>query len=280
MPLFGKKSTRTLVQGADVAPTPSSTPSRAAKKSRQKREKKPKVPRASGNNSRKRIAGSRALLAVGCLLLAAAAVLLLHRHYRALNVTTTVVRLREDVAAGTELTRDMLAVTETGVLGLPDGVLRSLDEANGMVATSDLLAGEFLYRARIVAAEAYEGTTDDVKDLTDGMSLVTVEFPSTSAGIGGVLRGGDRVAVYEVAEREDRSGYEVRKRIYSLYVCDVLNSALESLDALDAKAAEKPDGNYDFRPACVVVRCTEEQAQILLQLEAEKSMHFAMQGGG
>lgn len=76
--------------------------------------------------------------------------------------------------------------------------------------------------------------TKKSKGLSGSNCLVTIEFPTASAGVASVLRAGSVVDIYECSLQEDRST-AVSKCLSGLYVYDVLNQKLEPLDALDEK---------------------------------------------
>ena len=89
---------------------------------------------------------SKAFLGSICLVLAAAiAFLLLPRFYASQSATINVVRVTQDVPAGTVITSTMLITTEAGAYGLPEKVVTSEDEAVGKVATETLYTGEMLW---------------------------------------------------------------------------------------------------------------------------------------
>ena len=220
---------------------------------------------------------NKIFLGAVCILLAAViAFAVLPLFYRSQSRTETVVRLTEDVPAGTVLTARMLAETEVGAFGLPDKIARSKDAVLGSVAVENLHAGEYLWEDRILSEEAYRvKAAADNRGLAKSSCLVTVEFPTASAGIAGILRAGDVVDVYGCTQDEERN-YTVERSLSSLYVYEVMNTKLESLTELDQRIAELPEeeNSYDLQPAFVVFRCTEQQARILIRLEAEKALHL------
>ena len=68
------------------------------------------------------------------------------------------------------------------------------------------------------------------------MNLVTIEVPSGSAGVAGVLRAGDLADVYEYRVTENEEGEKeaaAALRMRGLYVQDVLNRNMQSLSELD-----------------------------------------------
>ncbi len=217
------------------------------------------------------------------MLAAAIAFLILPRLYKSQSATESILRIVKDVPAGTVITGDMITVSEVGAFGLPADVLRDKEDAVGMVAIETLYAGEYLNGKRLMSAADYAASEESrKKGLKGGMNLVTIEFPSYSAGVAGVLRAGDTVDVYEYKTEENEDGEKVsyaELSMIGLYVCDVLNRNMQSLNELDAlKAALPEDDNtvYDFAPAYVVFRCTTSQIVKLIELERADTLHLTL----
>ncbi|NCB26031.1 MAG: hypothetical protein EOM62_11260 [Bacteroidia bacterium] len=223
---------------------------------------------------------SKAFLGGVCLVLAAAiAFLLLPRFYASQSATVNVVRVMQDVPAGTAITSAMLTTAEAGAYGLPEKVVTSEDEAVGKVAAETLYAGEMLWQGRLMSEEDYLASEEArTKGLSTGVCLVTLELPSASSGIAGVLRAGYIVDVYECSVSGD-SSYSITKCLSSMFVYDVLNSKMESLNELDTKqdaAQAENETSYDYKPAYVVFRCSEDQAQTLIRLERAKTLYLTL----
>ena len=223
---------------------------------------------------------SKLFIGLICLFLAAViSFLLLPRFYAARSSVRNVVRVNEDIPAGTVITADMLSLSEVGAYGLSEKAMEKIGDAVGLVALGDLYTGEYLWSERITTAEEYQKQAEEkTRGLSGSNCLVTIEFPTASSGIASVLRAGCIVDVYECMEMEDRST-SVNKCLVDLYVYDVLNQKLESLDALDKKledAIVEDDTNYDFIPKYVVFRCSELQAQTLIRLEKMDALHLTL----
>lgn len=227
---------------------------------------------------------SKLFIGILCIVLAAAAAfLLLPKFFESQAATETVIRVKQDIPAGTVLTASMVTNSEVGSFGLSDSVLRSDTDVIGMVATENLYSGEYLMANRVVGEADYEAqVVARTKGVGNGNCLITIEFPSSSAGIAGVLRSGNAVDVYEYSETENEDGETVKtvsKVISNLYVFDVMNSSLDSLDDIDEMKTQLPEGDttsFDFAPAFVVFRCTQAQAKTLICLERNDSMHLTL----
>ena len=225
---------------------------------------------------------SKLLLGVLCLLLAAVvAFVLLPKLYASKAETVTAVKLASDVPSGTMLTEEMLSTAQVGAYGLPGSVVRSAEDAVGKVAVEPMYAGEFLTETRLVTEEEYNTLElSRTKGLESGNCLVTIKLPGASSGVASVLRSGNLVDVQEWVKGEDKA-VTVKKVLSSMYIYDVLNGKLQSLSALDkqkAEAAEEAD--FDFEPKYIVFRCTDAQAQVLIRLEHEESLHLTLQRAG
>lgn len=231
-----------------------------------------------------RLFRNKLFIGIICIVLAAAvAFLLLPQFFESQAATETVIRVKQDIPAGTTITSAMITNAEVGAFGLSEKVIRAGAEVVGMVAAENLYSGEYLIENRVVAAADYKSQTDArTKGIGNGICLITVEFPSSSAGIAGALRAGNTVDVYEYTETEDEEGETIKsagKVITGLYVYDVMNSSLDSLDDIDALKAQLPEGDttsFDFAPAYVIFRCTQSQAKTLICLERNNSMHLTL----
>ncbi len=218
-----------------------------------------------------------------CLLLAGVlAFVLLPRLYSAQASTVEIVTLKQNVDGGAVISDDMLTMAEAGSYGLPDNVVKDKSEITGLVAKETIYAGEYLWRDRFTTEEAYQKTfSESGVALEDGSYLLTIGLPSASSGLAGILRGGDVIDVY--GSVSDNGTATVGEALTSVTVYAVLNSKLVPLDDLDAKLKAAPDtdqSNYDFIPAYVVFIVNDQQAQTLIGLEKDKSLHLVLRKAG
>lgn len=232
----------------------------------------------------KKILKSKMLLGFGCLLLAAViAFFILPGVYASKADTTQAAKVAVDIPAGTVIDESMITSSEVSAYGLPSSVVLKEEDAVGKVALEAMYTGEFLTDTRLITAEEHQVLeAERSKGLESGYCLVAVQFPAASAGVASVLRSGHIVDVHECIEDEEEN-VTVQKVLSSMYVYDVLNASLQSLGELDVKLAEaleEDDTDYDFEPALVVIRCTEEQAQTLIRLERMESLHLTLQRAG
>jgi pilus assembly protein CpaB len=218
-----------------------------------------------------------------CLLLAGVfAFLLLPKLYKVQASTVDIVKLKQNVDYGTTITDEMLTIAEVGAYGLADNIIKNKSEIVGLVAGSTIYAGEYLWRDRFMTLDAYvKAASKDELTLSDGTYLLTISLPSASAGIAGVLRAGDIVDVYGCSG--DNESNTVNEALTEVKVHEVLNSKLLSLNDLDDKLKANPNANpsdYDFIPAYVVFIVNMQQAETLIGLEKDKSLHLTLRKAG
>ena len=214
-----------------------------------------------------------------CLLMAGALAFgLLPRLYGAQSGTTEVVKLRQNAEYGTVITEDMLTIAEVGSYGLPNTVVADKSEIIGLVAGDTIYAGEYLWRERFMTPEAFEKSeTQNGYGLSAGTYLLTIALPSESSGLAGILRAGDTVDVYGYTDESDSA--VVSEALTAVTVYKVLNSKLVSLDDLDAELAANPDADpadYNLAPAYVVFTVNEQQAEVLIGLEKDETLHLTL----
>ncbi len=227
---------------------------------------------------------NKLFIGILCIVLAAViAFLLLPRFYKSQAATENIIRVTQDIPTGTVLTNEMVTTSEVGSFGLSSDVLRADATAVGMVASENLYAGEYLTGRRLMTEDEYRETEQEqTLGLKGGMSLITIEFSSSSAGVAGVLRAGDTVDVYEFIKEKNEDGEEVSRTelaMSGIYVFDVLNQNMQSLTEVDEKKEKLPEGDnttFDFAPAFVVFRCNQQQVLTLIRLERTDALHLAL----
>jgi Flp pilus assembly protein CpaB len=190
-----------------------------------------------------------------------------------------VIRPTQEIAAGTVITDAMVTTTEVGAYGLSDRIVKDVSEVIGKVALEAIHSGEFFWADSLTTEEAYKVMVDsNTKGLEDGYCLVTIKCSSASVAVAGVLRPGNIVDVFECTENKDNGTFSAVKALDDMYVYDVLNSSLISLSEVDRMAKKTiadSNTNFNYEPAYVVIRCTEAQAQTLMNKPCNRNGYRA-----
>ena len=217
---------------------------------------------------------------------------------------TKVVRLTQDVEAGTKLEEKMLEIAMIPAESVPDGASSALESFLNRYASSQLYEGDILTSAKVrdtlvdpVAAAAAKGK-----------QLVSVTVPSLSAGVSGTLQPGDVVSIMvtskvtqfnqnlglmtPVEDSEETSDWQTGNSLISsvtkesqtyipeelryLEVCKVSSS--DGTDALVNGDKDKEEPNR--LPVTITFYATEAQALKLAEVEQNGEIHVTFVARG
>ena len=217
---------------------------------------------------------------------------------------TKVVRLTQDVEAGTKLEEKMLEIATIPAESVPDGASSALESFLNRYASSQLYEGDILTSAKVrdtlvdpVAAAAAKGK-----------QLVSVTVPSLSAGVSGTLQPGDVVSIMvtskvtqfnqnlglmtPVEDSEETSDWQTGGSLISsvtkesqtyipeelryLEVCKVSSS--DGTDALVNSDKDKEEPNR--LPVTITFYATEAQALKLAEVEQNGEIHVTFVARG
>ena len=217
---------------------------------------------------------------------------------------TQVVRLTQDVEAGTKLEEKMLEIATIPAESVPDGASSTLESFLNRYASSQLYEGDILTSAKVrdtlvdpVAAAAAKGK-----------QLVSVTVPSLSAGVSGTLQPGDVVSIMvtskvtqfnqnlglmtPVEDSEETSDWQTGGSLISsvtkesqtyipeelryLEVCKVSSS--DGTDALVNGDKDKEEPNR--LPVTITFYATEAQALKLAEVEQNGEIHVTFVARG
>ena len=217
---------------------------------------------------------------------------------------TKVVRLTQDVEAGTKLEEKMLEIATIPAESVPDGASSAIESFLNRYASSQLYEGDILTSAKVrdtlvdpVAAAAAKGK-----------QLVSVTVPSLSAGVSGTLQPGDVVSIMvtskvtqfnqnlglmtPVEDSEETSDWQTGGSLISsvtkesqtyipeelryLEVCKVSSS--DGTDALVNGDKDKEEPNR--LPVTITFYATEAQALKLAEVEQNSEIHVTFVARG
>ena len=217
---------------------------------------------------------------------------------------TKVVRLTQDVAAGTKLEEKMLEIATIPAESVPDGASSALESFLNRYASSQLYEGDIL-----TAAKVRDTLVDPVAAAAaKGKQLVSVTVPSLSAGVSGTLQPGDVVSIMvtskvtqfnqnlglmtPVEDSEETSDWQTGGSLISsvtkesqtyipeelryLEVCKVSSS--DGTDALVNGDKDKEEPNR--LPVTITFYATEAQALKLAEVEQNGEIHVTFVARG
>ncbi len=184
--------------------------------------------------------------------------------------TMRIVRVKNDLKIGQEITAKDIEVVEVGAYNLPSEVVKKSEAVVGKYAAAEVFKGEYVLAAKISDTPARENAY--LYGLTGEKRAISITIPSFAGGLSGKLISGDIVSVIAVDYRE--TGETI--------VPDELQY-VEVIAVTDKKGNDeetttiKPDGEEETSlPETVTLLVTPEQANILAELEAQGEIHVAL----
>lgn len=183
------------------------------------------------------------------------------------DITSTdiqVVRLKANIARGTQITAEHLEVVSVPSYALPTGALQSTTDVLGKYAASQLYAGDYLYNTKISSVSI---SADDVLESLDGKVAISVPLNSFAGYLSGKLENGDIVRFYLTGQE----GTFVPE--YLQWVKVITTTTGTGIDKDQIIVNE--DGSYTM-PSSVTVLVSEEQAKYIANYSVGYNIHIGL----
>ena len=184
--------------------------------------------------------------------------------------TMKIVRIKNDLKIGQEITSKDIEVVEVGAYNMPSEVVQKSEDVVGKYAASEMIKGEYVLAAKISDSPASENAY--LYNLTGEKRAISITIPSFAGGLSGKLISGDIVSVIAVDYKE-KGETVVPEELQYVEVIAVTDKKGND----DETVTVKPDGKEETElPETVTLLVTPEQANILAELEAEGEIHVAL----
>ena len=184
--------------------------------------------------------------------------------------TMRIVRVKNDLKIGQEITAKDIEIVEVGAYNLPSEVVKKSEAVVGKFAAAEMFKGEYVLAAKISDTPASENAY--LYGLTGEKRAISITIPSFAGGLSGKLISGDIVSVIAVDYRETG---ETRVPDELQYVEVIAVTDKKGND--EETTTIKPDGEEETSlPETVTLLVTPEQANILAELEAQGEIHVAL----
>ncbi len=186
------------------------------------------------------------------------------------NSTAQVVRVKNDIKIGQEITAKDVEIVEVGAYNLPSEVLKKSEDVVGKYASSEMLKGEYVLAAKVSDTPSSENAY--LYGLTGEKRAVSITIPSFAGGLSGKLISGDIVSVIAVDYKEQGETLvpDELQYVEVIAVTDKHGNDEETITV-------KPDGEEETElPETVTLLVAPKQANILAELEAEGEIHLAL----
>ena len=186
------------------------------------------------------------------------------------NSTVQIVRIKNDLNIGQEITAKDIETVEVGAYNLPSEVLKKSEDVVGKYAAAEMFVGEYVLPAKINETPASENAY--LYGLTGEKRAMSITIPSFAGGLSGKLISGDIVSIIAVDYKEQGETV-VPEELQYVEVIAVTDKKGND----DETVTVKPDGEEETElPETLTLLVTQEQANILAELEAEGEIHVAL----
>jgi len=184
--------------------------------------------------------------------------------------TMKIVRIKNDLKIGQEITSKDIEVVEVGAYNMPSEVVQKSEDVVGKYAASEMIKGEYVLAAQISDSPASENAY--LYGLTGEKRAISITIPSFAGGLSGKLISGDIVSVIAVDYKE-KGETVVPEELQYVEVIAVTDKKGND----DETVTVKPDGEEETElPETVTLLVTPEQANILAELEADGEIHISL----
>ena len=185
-----------------------------------------------------------------------------------LSKKTTVVRMKQNVLEGEQLTRGMLEEIEVGNYNMPENVFHSISEVEGLYLTASVCTGDYLFPTKVSAEAGLENTY--LYHLNGEKQAMSITIDKFAQGLSGKLKSGDIVSVIAPDFQGSRETVIPQELRYVEVIAVTANSGY------DANLEDGSEEDEKELPSTVTLLVKPEQSEILAGLEAEGTIHLSL----
>ena len=184
---------------------------------------------------------------------------------RQTNGKTEIVRIKEAILRGEQLTTDRLEVVEVGSYNLPPNIARSIEDVKGLYATADLAEGDYILTSKI----SITPVSSDVilNSIPSGKTAISLTVKTLASGLSDKLQPNDIIRIYHFLD----TAAEVPELRF-VKVLSVTDSKGVNVD----NSKELTEEEEKQQSATITVLASPEQAKIITALENDGVAHVAL----
>lgn len=184
---------------------------------------------------------------------------------RQTNGKTEIVRIKQPVLRGEQLTSDCLEVVEVGSYNLPSNIARTLEDVKGLYATADLAQGDYILASKISRTPVSSDVI--LNSIPSGKTAISLTVKTLASGLSDKLQPGDIIRIYHfLATAEEVPELRFVK------VLSVTDSKGVNVD----NSKELTEDEEKQQSATITVLASPEQAKVITALENDGVAHVAL----
>lgn len=189
------------------------------------------------------------------------------------NGTCEVVRMKQMVARGMQITAEDVEVVTVGEYNLPGSVAKKETDVVGTYAAADLYPGDYILAEKVSSTPV--SSDPMLNEIPDGKVVLSITTQTLATALSDKLQDGDIVRLYHYNEEEE----EPVKDIPELRFIKVLS--ISDADGLDVDYTKPLNEEEEKQQtATITVLVSPEQAMLLTRFENEGVLHVALVSRG
>lgn len=186
------------------------------------------------------------------------------------NSTQEIVRMKNNVTRGTQITADDIELVEVGGFNLPLTVARKLEDVSGTYAAANLYVGDYILPEKVSSTPISSDLS--LNEISDGKVAISITTQTLATALSDKLQSGDIIRLYHY---NDENVLEPVSDIPELRFVKVLS--VTDSKGLDIDYTTPPEDDEERQQtATLTVLATPEQAMLLTRYENEGMLHVAL----
>lgn len=186
------------------------------------------------------------------------------------NSTQEIVRMKNNVTRGTQITADDIELVEVGGFNLPLTVARKLEDVSGTYAAANLYVGDYILPEKVSSTPISSDLS--LNEIPDGKVAISITTQTLATALSDKLQSGDIIRLYHY---NDENVLEPVSDIPELRFVKVLS--VTDSKGLDIDYTTPPEEDEERQQtATLTVLATPEQAMLLTRYENEGMLHVAL----
>ncbi len=184
---------------------------------------------------------------------------------RQTNGKTEIVRVTMPILKGEKVSAANTETIEVGSYNLPAGIARSLDDIDGLYATSDLSPGDYILPAKVSTVPVSSDAA--LNSIPSGKVAISLTIQTLASGLSDKLQPGDIVRIYHFLD--------MAMEVPELRFVKVLS--VTDADGINVDNAREPlEDEEKQQSATITVLASPEQARTITALENDGVAHVAL----
>ena len=184
---------------------------------------------------------------------------------------TTVIRLKQDIPQGVQITSSMLEAVEVGALNLPSNIINDTNRIIGKYTVAAMFAGDMFTGSKL--SDTIDTSDNLLRQLKPNETAMSVTIRSLANGLSGKLQPGDVIQIVSVDEDDRAQVYEELQYVEVLATTTSGGSDdTYSADAVNTSGKDSEDKSL-YATVTIVI---QDRAQALRLAECENSSLHAV----